>query len=191
VPSLNTLATPETTIFEPSVVGDWVQQSKSDDALRIRVAKGEGNLYDVVLNPEEAREGDAHKKADGPRNLKLAGALVKLGDHRFIDLALSGDARKALGDQYALLTIPVHQILKISIEKDRLTVWDLDDAWIKELLEKDPKAIEHSMVEDDSPVITAPTAAFQRFIAAHAADEKAWTDAQTYTRAKAAAPPKP
>jgi len=191
VPSLNALATPETTVFEPMLLGDWKQKDSGGDGLRVRVLKGEANTCEVVLNPVESGAARAGNDSDGPVHLKLTGSLVKLGEQRFVDLTLSKEAREKLGDQYALLSIPVHQIVKISIESDRLTIWDLDDGWIKDLVKQSPTAIEHSMVDGDSPVITAPTAAFQKFVAAHATDEKAWTDPQVYLRVKPAEPAKP
>lgn len=191
VPSLNALATPETTVFEPALLGDWKQKDTGDDGLQVRVLKGDAKTCEIVLNPVESGAAKSQVDSDGPVNLKLTGSLVKLGEQRFVDLTLSKGARDKLGDRYALLAIPVHQIVKISIEPDRLTIWDLDDGWIKDLVKQNPTAIEHSMVDGDSPVITAPTAAFQKFIAAHATDEKAWTDPQVYVRVKPAAPVKP
>jgi hypothetical protein len=64
--------------------------------------------------------------------------------------------------------------------KMRLT----DDDAFEKIIEHDPNAVRHEMVEDDGFVLTASTRELQTFVLKYADDERLFTDAIVLLRGK-------
>jgi hypothetical protein len=68
----------------------------------------------------------------------------------------------------------------------------LDYDWLEKLLEKNPKAIRHHIIEDHGDgrlVLTADTAELQRFVVKHLKTEGAWGEPALKLQPAAATPP--
>ncbi len=170
VPSLNALATPETTVADDGLVGMWapVKDGKEAGGERyvISPAHASEKSYAVKIIPED--------KDDKPLDVEVQ--IVKLGEHHFLDMRMP-KARRADLEQYGTLVAPLHNFYKVKRDGDTLTVWGIDHQWLEKSLKDGTVKLayaEHG--KDKDPVLTASTEALQAFFTENAANEKLFDD---------------
>jgi hypothetical protein len=173
VTSVNPLYTEKDLVFDPALVGAWGEDDGKDTWTFKKVA---GKKYKLLHTDEKGRTGtfEAH--------------LLKLGKHQFLDLHLMDPGQKEewqINELAALAMImrPGHLFFKVSQIQPTLQLSTLHEDWLKKLLEKDPKAIQHERIQfgadntnDCRYVLTAETKALQRFVLKHADSEEAFGD---------------
>jgi hypothetical protein len=103
----------ETTIgWDPNLVGHWVD---ADDQASLQIERGEWKSYRIhYVHPIEA--GD------------LTGYLTAVGDHRYLDVM------PARGEDRGSFLIPVHALLHLRLEGDRLELRPLSYEWFNDRL---------------------------------------------------------
>lgn len=146
--------------YDPTLVGVWADASTtnaSGETWTFERDEGAGYLL-KVKEDDKVTEFDA-------RLFKLKGQL-------FLDCLV----RKR--EDYML---PCHILLRVDSLQSRLQMRLLDYEWLGELIEKQPKAIRHALVpgkksDDQMLVLTADTAALQKFVLKHLATQEAWGD---------------
>lgn len=156
-------------IFDPSLVGTWYSQDDENQRGAVVIEQMDFNGkpgYEISLT------NITDKPATPEINQKFDARLFKLGGEQFLDVVQS-DLRSG-DDQIAVLAMPVHMLAKVSLQEDSLTFWFLDDEWLKKSLESGQTSTAHE-IEDDTPVLTAPTADLQKFVLDHANEEKAFS----------------
>ncbi|MGH9556962.1 MAG: hypothetical protein ACRD2Y_14175, partial [Terriglobales bacterium] len=139
--SLHPLFSDDTLTYDERLLGAW----KNDDATAVFTPAGDGK-YRIQYT-------------DNARTSLLEARLVKLGEQRYLDVY---PPPQDDGDVADVHRVPAHSLWKVSLEGDalRLTLMDFD--WLRELLEKDPKAISSARVDKDFILLTAPTAELQQ-----------------------------
>jgi hypothetical protein len=153
---LQPLHTEKDPIFEPQLLGMWVEQGdKSDDLLIFQ--KYEDGAYTV-------RVGDLPK---------LKGRLMKLEGEMFLDLtpAETGDA----------FNIPGHLFVRIRLNGDTLQTALLDSDWAEHAADFGTLGLSHFRI-GSQVVLTASTKELQAFVARHAGDGSVFKDYQEYRR---------
>ena len=97
----------ETIAWDPALVGTWVD---ADDNVTVEIAKSEWNSYRIhYVHPIE--NGD------------LTGYLTSIGDDRYLDVM------PARGQDRGSFVVPVHAVLRLRLEGDRLEVAALSYDW--------------------------------------------------------------
>ena len=140
-------------MFDPALVGTWrgtEPDMKPGDFWQFE--KLEDRAYKLtVAEGEKRKEYDTH--------------LFKLGGHLFLDCL----PRERPED-----SLPAHYLLRVGSIAPVLKITALDYDWLKQLLEKNPKAVRHLIVPkklgesgDGDLVLTAETAELQKFILKH------------------------
>jgi len=168
VSSLNPLYTERDLLYDPSLVGVWAESDDAKETWAFEKAGEKG--YKLVVTEQDGKTGEfkAH--------------LLKLGNTLFLDLfpeadALSGTNRNFFYQDHWL---PTHTFAKVFQVEPELKMAILDPTWLKEHLEKDPKAIAHTKVHEHKIVLTASTPELQKFVLKHAND--AFNDPGTMRR---------
>jgi hypothetical protein len=151
--SVYPLATPETTYFDDTLVGEWNCTAEDcKGTVLIRPDSAARKYYDIVWIPGE-RDGEP---------LRLQGRLVKAGTMPVFDL---------VAVRRAELTIPGHFFLSMTKTTDGVQFQWLDSDWLRDQA-KGPDGVAHLMVED-KPVITAGSAAISAFLQKFGSQPKA------------------
>ena len=163
VPSLHPLYTDKDLIFEPELLGDWVE-AKPDSKGTLTFSKSDDGAYKVI-------------SANDKDTSSFSGHLVKLADKRFLDL--SGDSS---ADCHTLV-IPVHMWFLLSRTGSTLQLRDFSDDWLGRILKREPAALKHEFVDKDL-VLTASTPELQRFVLLHANTKGAFDEPADYVRKK-------
>ncbi len=187
--SLHPLFTVDDITFDEQLVGTWVEDPNDPDAtwafsqLDESAAKGIlepwkdeiTKFYRLTLTDEEGRTGS------------FAACLLKLGERRFLDICPdrfpSGeqDMEKMKLPYNGFFFQPVHTFIRVDAIGEKLALRITDDEQFKKLLEADPNAVKHEVV-DDRPILTASTKDLQAFVTKYAGDERLFPNDITLTR---------
>jgi hypothetical protein len=157
VRSLQPLYTDKDPIFEPQLLGMWVQQGdQSDDLLTFQ--KHEDSAYTV-------RVGDLPK---------LEGHLMKIQGELFLDLTPA--------DTESPFVIPGHVFVKIRLNGDTLQTALLDSDWAEHAADFGTLGLSHLRIGSKVVLTTSPKE-LQAFVAQHAGDGSVFKNYQEYRRA--------
>ena len=154
--SLHPFYTEKTLVFETKLVGTWVDQ---DTSVWTFVQTGP-KAYELVYT-EKGSPGrfDAH--------------LVKLGKFMFLDLFPKEPVLQ--NGFYKFHLVPVHSILRVWIEEEKLRMAMLNHDWFKEQVDRKKVKLAHEHRENEI-ILTASTADLQKFVVKYADDPKAFPE---------------
>jgi len=157
VPSVNPLYTDNDVVFDPRLLGVWVEEglTQSTDE-NWAFEKGVGNSYKLTITEEHGQKGEFETY------------LLKLNDHSFLDLKPSGiklDVTQA--DVIGWALIRGHLILRVDELDSKLKLSVGESDWLNEYLRKNPKALAHVSEGDKVDFVTASTQDLQQFVLAH------------------------
>ena len=170
VTSVYPFYTAKDVVFDPALIGTWAEAGSTNAANdHWRFEKAHGQAYKLTVQDNEKRtEFDAH--------------LFKRKGGLFLDFCPRERPHNPLR---------VHYLLKVTRIEPALEMNLLDYAWLKNLIEKDSKAIRHIVVpkklgEDGAGhlVLTADTAELQKFILKHEKTEGAFGKSEVMNRWK-------
>jgi hypothetical protein len=168
--SIHPLYTDKDVVFDPGLVGTWIDPTDKDEPISFE--RGPGDSYKAItrlvndVNVEQIFEA----------------RLVKLNGRLFLD-AVQTKNRISGKEEDMGIAIPGHLFARVSIQGDTLGLDLLDEDWIKDQLEAGKISIAHED-EGDNVVLTASTADLQKFVVAHADDEKAFPKSGPLQRKK-------
>ena len=161
-----------TVVFDPNLVGTWVEDS--NDPNEADNWQFKAHKDDKGLKAYELRVADE----DG-KGLFFA-YLVRLEGKLFLDLVAAklpweDDLEKADWPYNVFLLLPANLFLRVESIEPVLKMRAMDDDKFKKLLEADPKVLRHT-VSDERLVLTADTKELQAFMLKHADDKNVWGD---------------
>ena len=164
--SLHPLFTEKDVVFEEKLLGAW-----ADDSDGVWEFKS-------IDEPEKAYEFRLTDK-EGKRGLFVA-RLVKLEEKLFLDVMAkqfpcSEEDVEETGFMYnAFFFVPAHMFMRVDSIEPKLAMRWADVDKVKELLEKDPNAVRHEVLEDNV-VLTASTRELQRFVLKYSEDHEVFS----------------
>jgi hypothetical protein len=173
VTSVNPLYTEKDLVFDPALIGAW---GEDNDKNTWAFEQAGEKQYKLLHTDDKGRTGtfEAH--------------LLKLDKYQFLDLHLidPGEKEEWQINELAAVAIimrPGHLFFKISQIQPTLQLSPLHEDWLKKVLEKDPKAIQHERIHFGSDntndyryVLTADTKALQKLVLKYADSEEAFGD---------------
>ena len=149
--SLSPLATGDNVIFDPAVVGAWMDDMDGKETYLI-VPDGD-KAYEVVYTSK------------GDPALKFQGSLVDVNGIRILDL----QSRPTIDD----FSIPGHFFAHVRVEGDSLYVAFMESRWIREQVKRERLGMDLS---SDRVVLTASSEELGSFVARHAGDPEAFNE---------------
>ena len=158
VPSLYPLYTDEDLVFDPAVVGTWIEDD-DDDATWTLEERSSGPGYRLtIVEDDESMRFDAR--------------LVQLGDYRFLDIYPEDDSPD---DFLASHFVAAHTFWTLSVEDETMRLVGLDPDWLEDGLEDGTLQVAHSRWgHDRDDILLTTTSELQRFIVAYAEDAEAF-----------------
>lgn len=160
-PSVHPLYSDDAIVYEPALVGTWGQEHNDQTYSITRV----GKVYHLLV-----RDRDAQKQKQWEFEVRL----VRLGDHRFADVAAVEEERDAHEEHWGPLFVPTHMFARFAVSGDTLTVWTLRHEWLKERLERREVTLAHTRLSPGVILITATTAELQEFMRTHSGNPLAF-----------------
>ena len=178
VPSWNPLYTESDLVFDPLLVGTWAP---------VKPPEGSKEAWGFTKCGEKAYQ--LQQTDEQGRQATFDARLVKLGEHRFLDLYLT----KVAGDDVNLNAwagfslAPAHLILKVEQIEPTLKIAAMNPDWMKKFVAEHRDAIAHRVVFDGDIILTASTSDLQKFIAERADREGLFGGAMELKRSAARA----
>jgi hypothetical protein len=166
--SLYPLYTDKDVVFEEKLLGTWVQDD-GETTWEFKTIDEPNNAYKLIFSDDEGKKGS------------FVARLVKLQNRHFLDVYPSevpwelDDPNKTDWPYNVFFLIPAHTFLKIDSMEPQLKIRLMLDSDVKELLEQDPDAIKHALI-DDRLVLTASTKELQAFVLKYADGDRLFTD---------------
>ena len=176
VMSLHPLYTKQDVVFDKKLLGTWVDDpNKPEITWQFKSIDEPKNAYKLIFTGEDDLKGS------------FVAHLVKLQDKFFLDVYPSElpwdpeDPNKVDWAYNTLFLIPTHTFIKIESVGPKLRMRLMLETQIKKLLEENPDAIEHVVIEDRH-FLTASTKELQAFVLKYAEDNKLFTDQTVLVR---------
>ena len=172
VPSIHPLYTNQDLIFNPDLVGQWVESEKGKSQWMF--AKKEEKSYALRITQED-------KKV-----FVFTARLLKVGAYHYLDLF--PDTEDDTNDDFLLKSmLPVHSFLRIKQLTPTLEVEIMNTTWLTDFLKSNPDAVKHEAMlfgEKDEPltVLTEKPKELQAFLAKHEKTEKVWNALNSLTK---------
>ena len=179
VMSLHSLYTEENVVFEEKLLGTWVDDPNSPEAIWEfkRFFDDPNNAYKLIFSDKKGQKGS------------FVAHLVKLENSLFLDVFPDkfpcdpDDPNKVEWAYNSLFLIPAHAFIKIDSIEPQLKMRLTDDEKImEELLEDDPNAVKYTLIEDrltlieNRLILTASTKELQAFVLKYAGDKRVFTN---------------
>ena len=144
VVAVNPVHTRDAVAWEPGLVGEW---QNVDDNSSIRVERGEWQSYNLEY---------AHPIEKG----RLTGHLTTIGKNRYLDVM------PARGQDHGSFLLPLHVVLRIELDGDRLELTPLSYDWFVDRVQKRVAipGLQVVMDEKDNALVVSPTAALRAWI---------------------------
>jgi hypothetical protein len=149
-------------VFEQALLGDWTDgksDSNTNEAGRVEQS-GQMGYRLTSLGENETNSVNFH--------------VFRLGQQLFMDMCPTNQSLELL---------PTHQLQKIKRTGATLEMASLNYDWLEKLLEKNPKAIRHMVLQkkneqhqSDRIVLTADTAELQKFVLKYLNNTNAWSE---------------
>jgi hypothetical protein len=169
VTSLKPFYTEQDLVFEPGLLGQWMQTNSEQGLLTNNVIDfkrdGEKGYLMVSISNHEDGQNETNQAVFH---------LFKLGDQLFLDSL----PMNTHGPEFA----PLHRLYKVASISPALQMQEMKYDWLTKLLEENPTAVRHEVItERDSEnkdstrvVLTASTKELQAFVLQHLSTEDAW-----------------
>jgi hypothetical protein len=160
VPSVNPFYTAKDVVSDPRLAGTWLEDEDKDSPTSWKFEAATNNAYTVTVTEEKGRTG------------KFEGHLFKLGKNLFLDITPTEcEFATNQANIVGMAVIPGHLLLRVALEEKKLNLAFCNPEWIKKHLAANPKAVAHRIV-DDGVILTAETAALQKFIQQHLGEDE-------------------
>ena len=183
-------------VFEPGLVGTWVDASDADTTWVF--TRRDDTTYTLVDTRNESEPDSFNKTAPKPKKLvatRLTARLMSLGEARYLDFCAGDEWTDSSMLQYVLVNS--HGLARLRLEGDALRVAFLDDDRFEAMLGDKRIVVPHEVVDvsgdaDHPPIrihstgrrvlLTAPTSELQQFLAKYATDGAAFETEQVMRR---------
>lgn len=154
----------ETIAWEPSLAGSWLA---ADDKVTLEVERGEWKSYRIeYVHPIETAV--------------VTGYLTAIGDDRYLDVM------PARGEDRGSFLVPVHAVLRVRLEDDRLELTPLSYDWFDDRL-RARQPIAGLGVETDqkkNALIVSPTARLRTWLRGQPSTGPMFGASAVFTRKK-------
>ena len=164
VPSIHPLYTNQDLIFNPDLVGQWVE--RGNGKAQWMFAKKEEKSYVLRITQDD-------KKV-----FVFTACLLKVGAYHYLDIF--PDTEDATNDDFLLKNmLPIHSFIRIKQLTPTLEVEVMNTEWLSEFIKSHPDAIKHETMvigkkDETLTVLTAQPKELQAFLIKHEKREKVW-----------------
>ncbi|MFC2170976.1 hypothetical protein ACFLQJ_03245, partial [Calditrichota bacterium] len=165
--SLHPLYTDQDVIFDPDLVGCWSDEGSKE---KWDFSKQDEKQYRLVYSDDKGISGT------------FVVHLLKIDGNMFMDL-YPDDPGLKLNDFYQWHLLGVHNFIYVKQIMPTLQMSFPEMDWLEDLIEANPEAIRHEMIDDDV-VLTASTMELQAFWLKHLDTEAAFADPSNMKREK-------
>lgn len=176
--SLHPLYTEKDVVMDKKLYGIWTDDPNSPKTTwEFKTIDEPKNAYKLIFTDEEGKKGS------------FVTHMVKLQDRLFLDIFPSElpwepeDPNKMDWPYNSLFLIPAHTFLKVDSIEPQLKLRLMMESNMKELLNENPDAVEHTFV-GDRLILTGSSKKLQAFVLKYGDDKRVFTDQVILSRKK-------
>jgi len=159
IPSVNPFYTEKDVVFDARLLGKWLEKDAKDAPESWEFNRLGTNSYKLIITQN-----------NGSRRGTFKVHLFKLGTEYFLDLIPSQcEFATNQADLVSISMFPGHMLARVTKIEPELELAFFDFDWLAKHLKENPAALAHRK-EDDAILLTADTAALQRFVLKHIAE---------------------
>jgi hypothetical protein len=159
---------------DPGLIGQWATDGDTVTRALVSPTDAKGK-YRVDLT--------IHDKGELRTELALEASLVGEAAPYYLDLFLAEEARKKLANTYGHLVLPVHQIVKLARDGDRLRIWQFDERWLARESSDTPRG-QFAIGDRNVTVVTAPANQVRALLDSSRDNPDAFTDPLVFERVR-------
>ncbi len=178
VRSLFPLFTDEDIIFEPKLIGTWVER----DGKNTWTFEKAGEKAYTLLHFEAEYDNKMGKKIPGDTT-KFIAQLGQLDKNIFLDIYPGKPDTKVKNGFYNFHLLPVHTISQVWLDGDLLKLSLLDNDWLERMIDNNAFKITHARLGDQI-ILTASTEELQQLVIRYAENTKAFPNPAEFQRMK-------
>ena len=178
VRSLYPFFTEDDLIFEPKLVGTWIEKEAKNTWIFEK--KGE---KEYILHHYEAEYGSSMGAKVPGDTAKFTAQLGKLGKYIFLDISPDEVETNIKNGFYNFHLLPLHTISRVWLEGDSLKLAMFDSEWLENMINNNAFKIKHAKLNDQL-ILTASTSELQQLIQKYAENTKAFPKPVSFHRLK-------
>lgn len=152
LPTLNPVFTEENLVFDPEILGAWIQPG---DKARWDFMERVEKSYRLVYTDKDGNQG------------RFIARLAEIEGVRFLDL-FPENVETGTSAFYKFHLVPIHTVYLVRKTTPKLELVAIDYKWLETYLTEHPNEIQFATF-DNRKLITAPTKDVQAFIVKHQA----------------------
>lgn len=156
-------------VDDPFLEGEWIESP--DGKTRMTFDYEKHGRYSVVV-VESSRKSQRYT---------LSGTLFRLDETLFLDLGYFPEGDHDLPEAAIMFWLPVHQIMRLSLDGDSLSCALLSGEYVSAYAEENPDFLKHA-VRGKSMLVTAETPALQEFLRKALLDDDAFEKGTRFKR---------
>ena len=195
--SLHPLYTKKDVVFKQELVGVWADPNEPEGTWEFKRNDESKDAYELIVHLAEADDDADDFEAKG----LFDAHLVNLKGQLFLDIypadegfeqtleslgqAAKDPNNKVWAINYMIFTVPVHTFIKVDLTESTLKMRLTDDDLMEKLLEQNPSAVEHAVIDEKRILLTAPTKELQAFVLKYADGDKLFEEPTVFKRIKA------
>ena len=191
--SINPLYTDKDVVFKEELLGVWADPNDPESVWEFKRHDESPNAYQLIVDIGDDAKGlfDAHLM-----NLKGQLFLDVYPAEKGLEQTMEGleekvkDPNSTAWPLNFVFLVPVHTFIKVDSIGPTLTMRLTDDDLMEKLLEQDPNAVKHAVLDEDRVVLTASTKELQAFVLKYADGDKLFNEPGVLKRTKAQSPKK-
>lgn len=156
VPSLHELYTTETLVYDPDLVGTWVDK----DATWTFEGDPNNKSYTLLIVEQDEKRGKLENRMEV--------RMVELDGGDYLDVFPDKEVKLNVGNWFSTSLLRAHIFMKLQIKANSITLAIMNPDVVEKMIEKNPSIIKHEKTED-RVVLTASPKELQEFIKKNAA----------------------
>lgn len=150
LPSLNPVYTEENLVFDPQILGVWIQPGAK---ARWDFSERDDKSYRLMYTDQDGHQG------------RFVARLAEVQGRRFLDL-FPERIEPAASAFYKFHLVPIHTVYWVRRTTPNLELMAIDQKWLETYLAEHPAEIQFTTFENRK-LITAPTKDLQAFVIKH------------------------
>lgn len=173
IPTLHPIYTAADLVFEPDLVGEWVNEEEVDSET-LSITRSGDKSYAFVMNDEGEKS-------------RFRVHLIQIRNNYFVDFFPEPEGsddlcKTELFDRYGPHFIAAHTFYKVEFLDDQLKLSGLDSTWLQKELEREPSLLTVENLGRNEWLITSSTEKIQAFLEVYGNDTDAFSNVSTFLR---------
>ena len=182
--TLHPIFTERDLVYDPKLIGTWKTESQGNKGIVIITNLAAENTVELPGNISSIKQKGylvSYQDENGTTSERYIAFLARIGKHLYFDYfpADKKDDRK-IDEFFSAHFVKMHTSYRVEISNDgSFELSQLDDSYVKKLIDEKKIRINHEKNADDNTVITASTKELQQYLLKYGDEPSAYRSEKT------------